>query len=498
MYNASAGPAAPVVGMLAGRASRALVRIDQALGSDVVSAEDKRRLKAATVLFASVLLDNDFVPMDNSESFNMGTANMPVQQENYREMYVLYLASHPMVAGRVERVAGNARGMLLHTVNDAGAHMGSLHYVGASNGPLLATLQQLEMPGVYNAFRDEPRLARFAEFHLQALTPPEVRLGDLRKMPAIGDGATKGTGEHGMLGTGFAATRPELSARLMRAWREQGRLYSGLHGTTLLKIDERLPGVTPNLGDACFPGYFSVLRSGWGTPQENALWCVNGNAYSDHAHSDLGSVVLQALGAPLSVDWGSFHYPSASGGVMHSTVILLRDTFNGAEAGSTKIWSPNLMAQGPVQTPAGSMLPPPRTSGVGKQELLSAGPVFSLSPGVDRLSFTGQDWRGHPTGGIDWDLYLLPQEEQQAQIGNWAHTWSSCAGEFQAAQRRPFEERQHLQRVRGTGPFTAVILPWPKGQRPEGLAVTLNGQVVVRTAAGALRLSLDGKCEVQQ
>lgn len=554
--------------------SRALVRADQLLGSNAVSAEDKRRLKAAVVLFASVLLDNDFVPMDNCESFNLGTANMPVQQENYREMYELYLAFHPMMAGRVEHVAGNARQLLQHTISETGAHMGSLHYVGASNGPLLATLQQLQMRGLYDAFREEPRLARFAEFYLQALTPPEVRFGGRRKMPAIGDGATEGSEEYGMLATGFAQSQPELSARLMGAWREQGRIHSGFHGTTLLKIDDRLPGVTPHLGDARFPGYFSVLRSGWGTPWENAIWCVNGNFYSDHAHSDMGSLVIYALGAPLCVDWGSFYYPSASGGVMHSTVIseadfgqpwekditnlqggggfsshygtaaeatlldsqpavhravstlrrgsgdhqttwvrtvtlvsggpvqpliFVRDTFQGAEATSPKIWSLNLMAEGAVQTPAGNMVPPARTYGAGKQELPSAGPVFPLTPGVHRLGFTGQHWQGHPTGGIDWDVYLLPQEPQQAQIGNWGHTWSSCADEFRAAQHRPFEERQHILRVQGTGAFTAVILPWPKGQRPEGLAVGVeNEQVVVRTAAGELRIRPDGTCDVPQ
>jgi hypothetical protein len=120
--------------------------------------------------------------------------------------------------------------------------MGSLHYVGAANGPLLATFQQLQMAGIDDAFATNDRLAKFAEFYMQAMTPPEVRFGKHRKMAAIGDGGTEGTEEYGMMGTGFAKAKPELSKRLMGAWRENGKVHTGFHGSTLLKIDDGLPG----------------------------------------------------------------------------------------------------------------------------------------------------------------------------------------------------------------------------------------------------------------
>ena len=549
--------------------SRKLLWIDQLLGSDQVSGSDKQRLKAAAVLFGSVLYDNDGVPLDNYRGFNLGNPNMPVQQQNYRKMYALFLARHPMMADRIKGVAGAARDMLNRTINEHGAHMGSLHYVGAANGPLLATLQQLQMAGLYDAFATEERLARFAEFYMQALSPPEVRFGGLRKMVAIGDGATEGTEEYGVLATGFARCNPKLSARLMGAWREEGKVHSGFHGSTLLKIDDDLPGVSPNLGDARFPGYYSILRSGWGTPRENAIWCVNGNFYADHCHNDLGSLVIYTLGAPLSVDFGSFYTPHASGGVMHSTVIqesafgqdwdkdvtglrngggfsrhyrkgvgeataldvfpegrrmlstirsgpkgqqaqwrravtlvnadpaapliLVQDTFTEKDADAAKIMTLNLMAQGQVETPIGKQTPSPRTHARAdhknsdpKHQLPSAGPVFTLAPGVNRLGFTGQVWKGHPTGGIDWDVYQIAAEQQQAHIGHWAHISSPGAGEFKRAQGRSFEESQYILRVRGTGSFTTLIVPWAKGKKPKRISVTLRGDtIVVTTAAGS-------------
>jgi hypothetical protein len=561
--------------------SRKLVWLDGLLGAEGTSPEEKRRLKAVAVLFGSILFDNDFVPLDNHLGINLGTPNMPVQQQNYRQMYALLLANHPMMRERVKNVAGAARSMLQSTVNEHGAHMGSLHYVGAANGPLLATFQQLQRAGVYDAFAQEERLERFAEFYLQALTPPEVRFGGLRRMVAIGDGATEGTEEYGMLGTGYATAKPALSQRLMGAWRENGKVHTGFHGSTLLKIDDTLPGVTPNLGDAKFPGYYSILRSGWGTPLENAVWCVNGNFYVDHCHNDLGALTLYLLGAPVSVDWGSLYTPRVSGGAMHSTVIqesafgqawdkdvanfdsgvgfsghygnhgvgeatavdtypdgkrmistlrsglrdggkpenittwvrtvslvtadpklpvlLIRDTFSGKEAAVPKIWTLNLMADGVVETPAGPQTPPQRTHPYADKatdpatQLPSAGPVFPLAAGTNRLGFTGQTWKGHPSGGIDWDVYLLPDAPQQAQLGNWANQSSPSAHEFERAQGRKYEERQHILRVRGTGEFVTVIVPWPKGAKPEGLSVTREGELIaVRSAGREIRFRTDG------
>ena len=64
----------------------------------------------------------------------------------------------------------------------------------------------------------------------------------------------------------------------------------------------------------------------------------------------------------------------------------------------------------------------------------------------------------------------MADEPQQALIGNWAHTWHPAQeqGEFEKSHGRKFEERQHILRLRGQGPFTVLIVPYRKGeQRPE-------------------------------
>jgi hypothetical protein len=180
-------------------------------------------------------------------------------------------------------------------------------------------------------------------------------------------------------------------------------------------------------------------------------------------------------------------------------VLVIRDTFSGKDAAAPKIFTLNLMAEAAVETPVGPQTPPIRLWPAAEKptdpatQMPSAGNVFPLSPGVNRLGFTGQTWKGHPTEGIDWDVYLVPAEPQQAHVGNWGNQNSSSASLFQSAQGRKYEERQHILRVRGTGTFTTVIVPWKKGKKPSGIEVTADGNtIVVKMPKGVIRFKPDG------
>lgn len=553
-------------------ASRRLVWIDQALGSSVLDPAERARVKAAAVLYGAVLWDNDFVPMDNSTGINLGTPNMPVQQSGYRSQYALFLCSHPMMKGRLAGAVDGTAQILAHDINEHGAHIGSVHYVGAGMGPTLGMMQQLQSAGVKDFFRGEPRAAKFAEAYLQWATPPEVRFGRERRMVAVGDGSTESSELFGMMGTGFAASNPPLSRRLMGMWRAQGKKHSSFHGTTLLKIDDDLPGDPPVLGSANVPGWFSVLRSGGGTPQETAVWFVNGNHYWDHSHSDQGTAVIYALGAPVSVDWGSMYEPRAAGAFFHSLslpesaighpwdqdsppleaggawgtyagtktaqdefraepgggwaratmtapggkyswtravslaalrddlpVIAVQDSWSGDAAAVAKVFTLNLMAEGEVETPGGRVTPSPRMWGHGerqggKKELPSAGPVFDLPAGPVRLGFRGQSWKAHPAGGVDWDVFVVSPEPLKAHVGNWANAWSPEAHAFQEANGRPYEERQHILRLRGSGGFRVFVVPYLKGRKPGDLAVRADGgDVAVSSGGKTVRIGPDGR-----
>lgn len=518
--------------------------LDSLLATGLVGPAEKARLKAAAALYAAVLWDDDFVPLANyaETGVNLGTPNMPVQQTGYRDFFVLLFPEHPALSRHVASVEARALHTLRGIVNEQGAEMGSPHYMAASIVPTLETLLQLQNVGAGTPFQAEPRLARYGEFAMHLLTPPEPRFGHGRKLVSIGDGATESSEVFGVLAAGFRKTNPDLSARLMGAWNESGRVHSGFFGSTVLMIDEGAPAKDPHLGDGNFPGYLSVLRHGWGSPNETALWFINGDFYRDHRHYDQGNVVLYALGAPLSIDWGSMYTPQASGPFVHSVVLpeaktghpwdkdraplrgqqvwqdsaqdafasfqasafaaahfmtgglvwrrtvyslhadeaapvlVIEDRLEGKGADQPRVWSMNLMAEGDVDTPAGKVTPPLR-SNHGKGEQPSAGKVFDLPAGLNRLGFRGQ-WL------IDWDLYTVADAPQQAHVGNWGHDWHPDRekNEFKATNKRPFEERQHILRIRGGGPLTVLLLPRRKGAKQRDISVKRDGHDILVTS----------------
>ena len=195
---------------------------------------------------------------------------------------------------------------------------------------------------------------------------------------------------------------------------------------------------------------------------------------------------MYALGAPLSLDWGSQYNPHISGSYYHNNVVAEKDIgvawwadnipvdtaapggwSSGSQtaferfdlsrkprdrrlferrwpplfgrglcarsrpmqairsslfptpsrgpgcAGLGKVFNMNFMAQGAVQSTAGTINPVQRTYVAfgSPQDLPSTSTPLSLAAGQNHFSFIGQ-WL------IDWDLYQLSNETQQVLVGN--------------------------------------------------------------------------------
>jgi hypothetical protein len=153
-------------------------------------------------------------------------------------------------------------------------------------------------------------------------------------------------------------------------------------------------------------------------------------------------------------------------------IIYVTDSFAGASANTGKTLTWNLMATGPVHTPAGPITPTPRFSAgceAVASQLPSTGTVSLLSAGLNQFTFTGFTWPKHATQGINWDLFILSGDAtQQFLIGNWGHGCHTMreAGEYQNANGSPFQEVQDILRVHDTGSFATIILPYQKTQPP--------------------------------
>ena len=529
--------------------------IAQALDDPSLTRQERASLKRAAALFAQILWDNDFVPMDNYRGINMGTANMPQMQQGFRQFYALLLSGHPEMRQRLKAIAAGMRSQVRQLLNEHGAPFSGSGYQHAAMQPPLGTMLALKRLGLADVFREEPRLARYAEFYMSLLSPPDPRFGKgWRQHVCIGDTSIGVGGNHfpGMLATGLADVQPRRAARLTDAWKSTGGGYSDFFGPGVIRANPFLPSAPMALRSDHFPGYCSVLRSAFGAPNETTVWMLNGEFLQDHRHYDMGSLIVWALGAPLSVDMGTSYNPYLAGATLHSLpipetalgrpwtaeqkdlnecqfmagapepaafaafrmssatattfrrpawrrsvrlvhgnpeqpVIVVEDRFPDVKAGPWVLhW--NLMADAgaEVNTPAGPYRPEPRFYSSqgrpdGPKQMPSTGPVFALAPGCHRLAFRGPMWGvlGAAQPSIDWDLYLVTGEPQEALIGNWAHEGlASGAQEFQETNQRPFEERQHLLRVRGREGFTTLLLPYRKGRPPEGRTVSVRDGVV--------------------
>lgn len=302
-----------------------------ALGDPRLTSQDKATVEAVASLFGYILQDNDFVPLTVNSGMSLGTANMPAQQQGYAAEYAAFLAPNPGLTQYSASLPTEDVLTLAGAVDPEGASRSNPHYTGGDVLPVVFDFLQLQAAGVADEFAQQERLTRFGELIMQLSTPPEVRykLGVNafnqvvipRKTVEEGNGSTEGDGTAGVLAAGFRPSNPTLAARLTGAWLAQGQPYDDYFGNELQIIDPTAPATDPQLKSDSFPGYMSVLRSGWGTNHENALWLWNGDFLSDHRNLDRGSVVLYALKAPLSVQWSSFYSPVADGANMMSMVV---------------------------------------------------------------------------------------------------------------------------------------------------------------------------------
>jgi len=484
---------------------------DQVLASELATDEDRAKVKKSIVLWGSIFTDDNHAPMQEDTGLPYGTLNQPLTYKAFRDMFIVYLSGKPEYRERVKGVVERTAYLLKKQINEYGSHMSGMHYVQASLAPLLNNMQQLKQAGIYDFFKHDAeygyRMTRFSEFAMNALTPPEPRFGNVRKMIATGQGSTESSDRYGCLGTGFAGANEELSMRLMAAWRQNGRSHQSQHGSSIIKIDDALPGKDPALGSANFPGYYSVLREEWGTPNETAVWLVCGDWYRDHRDADAGEVIIYALGAPLATEFGCMYTPRANGPEDHSIVQeggwswnsnieafeeLPGGAFSRAVVGLDKgKWTRAVsLAMVEEDLPVIAIQDFFTDKGPKTWQLncMSEGQAETVSTGdFTRLSMKGQLWKAHATKGIDWDVYIVEPNPPQVSFGEWEHHWHPAPEREQFRRANAvdrFREYQQKLRLTGDGPFRVFIVPYFKGKKPTGVSVKLVGDDVAVSAAG--------------
>jgi hypothetical protein len=498
-----------------------------------MTAAQKSKIKITLSAIGHIVWDNDFVPIDNFASgFHLGTANMPIQYNEFRRMIAIVLKDHSQFSARFDAIVAGATGTFTSQVNTSGAPIGSPHYAGATIIPATDVFRQLQVAGVNDLFAPaspiHSRLVNLAEWCMQVMTPKQSRFGNVRKMVCYGDGSSEGHDLFLSLIMGLEAHNLTLSRRMVGAWNDMGKPWSSFYGSSAMKIRHGFPSQDPALGDADIPGYMTVVRSGWGTANESAVFLVHGDHYNDHHNYERGSPAIHLLRAPLSIMYGSLYEPQIVGPYSASTYIpvskiagvwneipenlpgawanhglnvpcgdhdaLFSDTYiysitaNRADLTchfAVSGWQRKLTFYRDVVTqPIVRLRDSDTVAGdsVFSLNMMATGAVtkpdggtitpttftgvpFAISNGA-QFRFTGQ-W------GVSWDLYYLGPSAE-AIIIYWGHSWHPGReeGQYQVATGQPFEEKQYILRIKTAGPSDVVIIPYLTGQRPGNLGLT--------------------------
>ena len=297
----------------------------------------KTLAKAALALFGSIFWDDDWFPIDNTSGEGDGLANQIQQYLEYRAQSVFSDPSQPFLGAQLANPAISnpvnfSTNDLAAYFDTTGAVAGSTHYQSAFFEPLILNYMNPATQGYLSM--SDPIWAAYANWELSIQTPPEPRFGNPRKGYSNGDGNTEADARTGMLGTALYGVNPALAGNLMWAWQQSNTAEhlteDNQFVTTLAVIDPTIPAImpgtqgTPQMSSINIPGYHSVERFNFGTPNETALWFINGGFYQTggHRHYDDGQVSIYAHSAPLAIDWNAnLYYPETPGRFMHNSIV---------------------------------------------------------------------------------------------------------------------------------------------------------------------------------
>ncbi len=286
-----------------------------------LDSDQRDQLKKYAAMYARILWDHDFVPNFDTSGMNAGFTGNATAHENYKWFFAMLLKDDPDFSDRADEIPGlYSLGLSAH-INAYGAAKESPHYMQPSIEGFIYTALQLKNAGITNKFQSSDTLHLFSDFYMHLLTPPSVRFSENRKLVCFGDGSEESSALFGLLGTGFAGSDDDLSKRLMYAYRN-GPARSSNFGYVTMTINHNLPDdANLPLGNAHYPGYLSTFRKGFGTDIESSLWFINGDWFNDHRNDDRGALAIYALGAPLSLNYGSFYSPFVPGAHMKNTPV---------------------------------------------------------------------------------------------------------------------------------------------------------------------------------
>lgn len=281
---------------------------EDALASPACTPEQARELRGWLAAITYFALHPDFVP-PRTAGFAWGSANMMAQVQCRACRIAALLPNHPQGKAWRRELAQAVTLYAEDQINAAGATLECPHYgTMAIIMPVLG-LAALANCGDADLGRAAERMRAAAGMRLGTLLPPDVR-GGYRSQCPEGDGYYAPESVFAPLAGFFQKTDPQLARMLAWGVRECNNDLGGHSDSAFKLFDVGVAPLEPALGSAHYPGYGFVMRNGFPRADEAHLQVYAGDFSWGHGHTDRGSWVLYAKGAPLMMDFAAMYTPS--------------------------------------------------------------------------------------------------------------------------------------------------------------------------------------------
>jgi len=288
------------------------IAADLALSSNVLTAEERSRIKAQLAMLAYTISRPLVISPERGYRAN---PNMTTMARGMLGVVACTIPRHRDAAAWAKTAIAEMEHELTDWCGPNGGWLEAPHYATASLDTLVSLALALrETPFTKTQWHFHPKLRAAVTWLAKISTPPDSRLGGSRHMPAIGNSYL---GEPTCL-TGWMATvwrdkDPAFARQMQWMWKAQGMpktpgiggAYPGLQGYRHLMLDESLPATPPRYESELFPEAGAVLRAHFPGKHETYLHYIQGKMHQ-HYDFDEGSFILWGKGHPLCEEFGYY------------------------------------------------------------------------------------------------------------------------------------------------------------------------------------------------
>ena len=291
---------------------QAAIASDLVLASEVLSAEERARMKAQLAFLGYTLARPAVISPERGFQAN---PNMTSVARACLGMVACTIPDHPHAKDWAGLAVAEMEKELDQWCDESGGWLEAPHYMTVSMDALIPLAMALRGTGFSDVdWLYHPKLKNTLAWLAKISTPPDPRLSGDRCHPAIGNTYL---GERTCL-SGWAARiwrqrDPDYARNMQWMWRAHGSFaqpgiggaYPGFAGYRHLMLDESIPASPPRWGSEWFPETGAVFRAHFPGNRETYLYYIQGKMHQ-HYDFDEGSFVLWGKGQPLCEDFGYY------------------------------------------------------------------------------------------------------------------------------------------------------------------------------------------------